>query len=159
MFCACHREFVSTHAAICRGNAPFGLHKILLEEALESGVERAFFNLEKVVGSTLNVLDEGVAMKRLALESAENHHFEGAGEEIALFGFFQGRLPKEYGGCVLQCLEQNSVVVTACQDFFLRGCGTGEKSAKARRALRNRKVSPTLGVKTSEAFPVAKDYS
>ena len=85
MFCACHCEFVSTHAAICRGDAPFGLHEIFLEEALESGVERAFFNLEKIVGSALDVLDEGVAVKRLALESAENHHFEGAGEEVALF--------------------------------------------------------------------------
>jgi hypothetical protein len=138
MFCACHREFVSTHAAICGGDAPLGLHEIFLEEALESGVERAFFNLEKVVGSTLNVLDEGVAMKRLALESAENHHFEGAGEEIALLGFFQGRLPKECGGWVLQCLEQNSVVATVCQDLFLRGCGVREKSPKARHALRSR---------------------
>jgi hypothetical protein len=65
------------------------------------------------------VLDEGVDMKRLALESAENHHFEGAGEEIALLGFFQGRLPKECGGCVLQCLEQNSVDGFDCQAAFL----------------------------------------
>jgi hypothetical protein len=33
------------------------------------------------------VLDEGVAVERLALESAENHHFERAGEEIAALSF------------------------------------------------------------------------
>jgi len=100
MFRACCREFVDAHAAICGGDAPLGLHEIFLEEALESGVERAFFNLEKIVGSALDVLDEGVTVERLALESAENHHFEGAREEIALFGFFQGRLPKEGGEAI-----------------------------------------------------------
>jgi hypothetical protein len=95
MFCACCREFVDAHAAICRGDAPLGLHEIFLEEALESGVERAFFNLEKIIGSALDVLDEGVAMERLALESAENHHFEGTREEVALFRFFQTGAPKK----------------------------------------------------------------
>jgi hypothetical protein len=35
------------------------------------------------------VLDQGVAVERLALEGAENHDFQGAREEIALFGGFR----------------------------------------------------------------------
>jgi len=44
--------------------------------------------LKKVVGGALDVLDEGVAVEGLALEGAENHHFEGAGEKVALWWFF-----------------------------------------------------------------------
>jgi hypothetical protein len=36
------------------------------------------------------VLDECVAVQRLALESAENHHFERAGKEVSLRGIFHG---------------------------------------------------------------------
>lgn len=91
MFCAGGGEFVDAHAAIGRGDAPFGFDEILLEEALKSRVEGAFFDLEKVVGSALDVLDQGVAVERLPLQGAENHHFEGAREEIALFRIFQGQ--------------------------------------------------------------------
>jgi len=121
MSCACCCEFVDTHAAICRGDTPLGLHEIFLEEPLESWVERAFFNLEKIIGSALDVLDEGVAVERMALESAENHHFEGAREEIALFRFFQTGAPKKGEGCVAQCLEKNSVERFACQAAFSDG--------------------------------------
>jgi hypothetical protein len=80
MFGAGGCQFVNADAAVCRGDAPFGFEQVFLEEALESGIERAFFNLQEIVGGTLDVLDEGVTVKRLALESAENHHFEGARE-------------------------------------------------------------------------------
>jgi len=92
MFGAGGCQFVNADAAVGGGDAPFGFDQIFFEEALESGIERAFFNLQEIVGGALDVLDEGVTMKWLALEGAENHHFEGAREEVALLGFFQGGL-------------------------------------------------------------------
>jgi hypothetical protein len=90
MFGASGCQFVNAHAAVCGGDAPFGFDQFFLEEALESGIERAFFNLEKIVGGAFDVQDEGVTVKGLALEGAENHHFEGSGKEIAMFASLHG---------------------------------------------------------------------
>lgn len=84
---ACGRQGVNANTAVGGGNGPFDFNQIFLEKALESGVEGAFFDLQQVVGGALDVLDEGVTVERLALEGAENHHFEGAGEQVALLGF------------------------------------------------------------------------
>jgi hypothetical protein len=43
--------------------------------------------LEKVVGALFDVLDESVAVHRLATERLEDHHFQRAAEEVALVGF------------------------------------------------------------------------
>jgi hypothetical protein len=85
-------QFVNANAAVGGGDAPFGFDQVFLEEALQSGVEGAFFDLQEIVGGSLDVLDQGIAVERLPLERAENHHFEGAREEVALLGFFQGGL-------------------------------------------------------------------
>jgi len=37
------------------------------------------------------VLHEGIAMQGLALQRSENHHLQGAGKKVALFGFFHER--------------------------------------------------------------------
>src|ERR1700676_3928205 len=92
MFGAGGCQFVNADAAVCRGDAPFGFDQLFLEEALESGIERAFFDLKKIVRGSIDVLNEGVAVEGLALRGAENHHLEGAGKEVALFGFSQGGL-------------------------------------------------------------------
>jgi hypothetical protein len=86
-------KFVDADAAVRGGDAPFGFDQFFFEEALESGIERALFDLEKVVGDALDVLDEGVAVQRLSLQSAENHHFERTRKEVALLRFFHGGLP------------------------------------------------------------------
>ena len=64
------------------------------------------------------MLDEGVTVQRLALESSENHHLQRAGKEVALFRFFTVVLRSLSGGYVQQGLEQNSVVELGGQAYF-----------------------------------------
>ena len=92
MLCACGCQFVNSDAAVCGRDAPFGFDQLLFQKTLESGIEGAFFDLKKIVRSSLDVLDERIAVKRLALESSENHHLQRAGEEVALFLFFHDLL-------------------------------------------------------------------
>jgi len=80
-------QLVSAHATIGGRNAPLGFHQLFLEKALECWIERAFFNLEQVVGGALDVLDQGVTVEGLALQRTENHHLQGAGEKVSLCGF------------------------------------------------------------------------
>src|SRR5487761_19257 len=77
------RQSVNADAAIGGRDAPFGFDAAFLEKTLESGIERAFFDLKQVVGRALDVLDEGVTVERLAFERAENHHLECAREKVA----------------------------------------------------------------------------
>lgn len=83
-------EFVGADAAIGGRDAPFGFDEFGFQEALQGGVEGAFFDLKEIVGGALDVLGESVAVERLDFKDAQNHHFESAGEEIALFIFFHG---------------------------------------------------------------------
>src|SRR5271156_3636809 len=95
MLCAGWCQFVNAHTAVCRRDAPFGFDQLLFQQTLESWVERTLFDLKEIVGGPLDVLDEGVAVQRLALESSENHHLERAGKEVALFLFFHGHSRKD----------------------------------------------------------------
>ena len=102
------RQGVNPNAAVGGGDGPLGFDQVFLEKALEGGVERAFFDLQQIVGGALDVLDEGVAVEWLAFEGAENHHFEGTGEEVALLGFFHERRVRSRGsirGHFVQGLE------------------------------------------------------
>jgi hypothetical protein len=81
-------DLVCSYAAIGGGDAPLGFDEFCFEEALERGVEGAFFDLEEVLRALVDVLDEGVSVGRLAAEGLEDHHLEGAGEEIAGRGFW-----------------------------------------------------------------------
>src|SRR6266404_3080381 len=125
MLGTCCRQPVNPHATVGRRNGPFCLHQLFLEEALKSRVKRAFFDLKQVVGGTLDVLHEGVAMQGLALQGSENHHLQGAGEKVSLFWFFH-----EWGVCsrptvidhLRQGLEQNSLIDTYSQELFLSDC-------------------------------------
>jgi hypothetical protein len=112
-------QLVNANAAVCGRDAPFGFEQLFLEKPLEGGIQRAFFDLEEIVGRPLNVLDKSVTMEGLPLESSQNHHFESAGEEVTLFGFFHGQLPGEGGGYAPQGLEQNSVLELWRQEIFL----------------------------------------
>ena len=80
-------QLVDANAAVRGRSAPFRLHEPFLQQTLEGRIERAFFDLEQVVGCALDVLDEGIAVERLALERSENHHLEGSGEKVALLVF------------------------------------------------------------------------
>jgi hypothetical protein len=59
------------------------LTSLCLQEALKRRIERAFFHLEEVVGSLLDVLHEGVAVSGLAAKRLEDHHLECARKQIA----------------------------------------------------------------------------
>ena len=73
-------DLVGSDATIGRGDSPLGLHQLGLEQPLESRIERTLFDLQKVVGSLLDVLNQRIAVGRLAAKLLENHHFESAGE-------------------------------------------------------------------------------
>ena len=83
---ACWGDPVGADLAVAGGSLPLCLDKIFFQHALQCGVERAFLHLEEIVGALLDVLNERVAVHRLALQRLEDHHFERAAEEIALAG-------------------------------------------------------------------------
>jgi hypothetical protein len=56
VFCACRRQFVNPNAAVCRTDAPLGLDQPFLEKALQSRIQRPFFDLEQVMRSPFDVL-------------------------------------------------------------------------------------------------------
>lgn len=119
---ACGRQGVNANAAVGGGDGPFGFDQVFFEKALKSGVKGAFFDLQQVIGGTLDVLDECVAVEGLAFEGAENHHLQGAGEEIALLwlGFFHERgvcSRVSVRGHFVQGLEQNSIRENRSQEF------------------------------------------
>src|SRR6267378_3153498 len=87
----CCRQPVNTSATVGRRNGPFCLHQLFLEKALKSRIKRSFFDLKQVVGGTLDVLHEGITVQGLALQRSENHHLQGAGKKVSLFGFFHER--------------------------------------------------------------------
>jgi hypothetical protein len=77
------RDLVGSYSAIGGGDAPLGPDQLPFEKALERRIERALFDLEQVFGSLLDVLDEGIAVRRLTAKGLEDHHFECAGKQIA----------------------------------------------------------------------------
>jgi hypothetical protein len=76
-------DLVGSNAAISGGDTPLGLDQLGFEQPLKRGIERTLFHLQQVVGSLLDVLDQSVSVGRLPAKGLEDHHFEGAGEEIA----------------------------------------------------------------------------
>jgi len=80
MFFACGCNSVGAYPAVGGGDLPLCLNLAFFQEALQCGIERAFFDLKKLVGHLLDVLDEGVAMHRLALERLEDHHLQCSAE-------------------------------------------------------------------------------
>jgi hypothetical protein len=116
------RQGVNPNAAIGGRNGPFCFDQLFLEKALKSGVKGAFFDLQQVVGGPLNVLNEGIPMEGLELQRPENHHFQGAGEKVALLGFFHERgigSRPSVRDSFRQGLEQNSVIEICSQEEFL----------------------------------------
>jgi hypothetical protein len=90
-------DFIDADAAVGGRGSPFGGEETGLQKALESGIEGAFLDLEEIVGGALDVLGKGVAVERLTLEGLQDHHFEGAGEEVA--GFLLGHTGLRRQGC------------------------------------------------------------
>jgi hypothetical protein len=65
MFLACGCDPVGAYSAIGKGDLPLRLNLALFQEALQRGIERALFDLKKLVGPLLDVLYERVAMHGL----------------------------------------------------------------------------------------------
>jgi hypothetical protein len=122
MFGTCYRQPVNANATVRGGNSPFRLHQLFLEKALKSRIQGAFLDLKQVVGGSLDVLHEGVAVQGLTLQGSEDHHLQGAWKKVSLIGFFHeresapGLSVRDHLG---QGLEQNSVIVTGSQELFL----------------------------------------
>ena len=66
------------------------LTSLALRSRWRAGVERALFNMQQVVRRLLNALHQCVAVQRFALQEAQDHHLERAGEEVARFGSRHG---------------------------------------------------------------------
>jgi hypothetical protein len=79
-------EAVDAGGAAFGGHSGFRFEPSFPEHALEGRVEGAFFDLEELIGDLFDVLDESIAVHRAEAEGLEDHHFQGAGEEVAVFG-------------------------------------------------------------------------
>ena len=88
MLCARRRQFVDPNAAVCRRDAPFSLHELFPEQALESRIQRAFFDLKQVIRGSFDLLDERVAVHGLPFQHPENHHLQSTRKEISLCWIF-----------------------------------------------------------------------
>src|ERR1700677_2029113 len=87
MFLACGCDPVGAYSAIGKGNLPLRLNLALFQEALQRRIERAFFDLKKLVGPLLDVLHKRVAMHGMTLERLKHHHLQCSSKQISLFGF------------------------------------------------------------------------
>ena len=76
-------QAVDPRGPALRGDAFFRFQPAFPQHALQRGIERAFLDLQQVVGDLLDVLDQRIAVHRLQPERVEDHHFERAGEEVA----------------------------------------------------------------------------
>ena len=57
-------DLIGADPAVGGGDTPIRLHELPLEQALERRIERSFFDLEQVVRSLLDVLDESFQVRR-----------------------------------------------------------------------------------------------
>lgn len=80
---ACSGDGVGADAAVGRGDGPLGLDQLVFQEPLQGRIERAFFYLEQIVRTLLDVLDQCISMGGLPAERLEDHHFERSGKEVA----------------------------------------------------------------------------
>ena len=87
VFCARRGEFVNADATVGGRDAPFGLDQFFFEKTLQGWIQRPFFDLKQVLRSSLDVLNERIAVRRLAPEGLENHHLQRTGKEVSLCGF------------------------------------------------------------------------
>ena len=79
MCAACGGEAVEPNFAIGFGDTPLGGDPAFDEHFLQRGIEQAFFDGEDFAGQEVNALGDGVAVKRVRLEDAEDEHGERAG--------------------------------------------------------------------------------
>src|SRR5438067_7858461 len=71
-------------AAVVVGDSPLGLHITVEQEALQSGVEGAFADLQHVFGHPPKAFSDPIAVQRLALQRAKNQKIESAGQKLRL---------------------------------------------------------------------------
>ena len=79
-------QAVNACGASLGGGSCLRLEPSFLEHALKGGVEGAFLDLQQLVGNLLDVLDESIAVHGAEPEGLEDHHLQGAGKEVAMFG-------------------------------------------------------------------------
>src|SRR5438445_11461933 len=76
---------VITCAAVGFCPFPFGFHPSLKEQALQSGIERTFFDGENVLRQSFDGEGNSVAVLRSACERLEDQHVESSGHEVRFF--------------------------------------------------------------------------
>ncbi len=112
-------EAVETGATPGFADAPIGGEVAAFGEAVERGVERAFFDGQDVVAAAFDLACDGVAVGLGAAEDREEHDVEGALEE--------GGLRAGLGGCwhgvLRDRVDQGEYTLTA---YGLQGDGCGK---------------------------------
>src|ERR1700722_11985172 len=59
---------VGAYPTVARRNLPLSFDQLFSQQSLQSRIERAFLDLQQIVGSLLDVLHKRIAMHRLTLE-------------------------------------------------------------------------------------------
>ena len=81
-------QAIKLGATIVFGCPPLGFEEAAEFEAVQGGVECAFFYFEELLGGLVYPLGDGVAVLWAADECLEDEHFEGALDEVAGVGVF-----------------------------------------------------------------------
>src|SRR5215475_5351801 len=87
------------------GGSPFRPVPSVKEQALKSGVQRAFAYLQNVAGDDFQMLSDAVAVFRLCGECAENEEIQSAGKDV---------------GCVSHHLSPNRCLSLTWSFWLLR---------------------------------------
>jgi hypothetical protein len=79
------RQRVIAGAPVGRGHAPLGSDESSGFQATERWIERAVFDLEKLIGSLLDVLGDLVTICGTLSKRLHNHHAQSALQDLKLF--------------------------------------------------------------------------
>ena len=109
MLRACSRQFVNPNAAICRRDAPLRLDQLFLEKPLQSGIQRALFDLKQIIRGPLDVLHERIAMQGLRFRVRRIIISNAPGKRSRCVGFLHTRFWS--GKYFTLGLDQNSIEI------------------------------------------------
>ena len=88
MIAAVGSQVIETRAAVVGRESPLALDPAIQFQALESGVQGAFFDAQQIVGQLLNPLGDGIAMQMARPQYFEDEHVQRTRQEVGLWFFW-----------------------------------------------------------------------
>jgi hypothetical protein len=85
---------MSARSTVVFGSAPFGLNPTVKKETLERRIQRAFADLEDLVGYILQMGGNAISVHRTSTKGFEDEQVERAGEKVAGLVFYSHRLAR-----------------------------------------------------------------